>query len=103
MFKLCVLTRWDFNFCVRSSPLRGPIDCNGQIFHSNKEQAEMFNDFFIKEATLNNEDDTLPDIPQLVCQLDEIVLSVTEVKKKMLPKILIKIKPQAQIQFTIDY
>ena len=21
--KLCVLTRWDFNFCVRSSPLRG--------------------------------------------------------------------------------
>ena len=23
MFKLSVLTRWDFNFCVRSSPLRG--------------------------------------------------------------------------------
>ena len=22
-FKLCVLTRWDFNFCARSSPLRG--------------------------------------------------------------------------------
>ena len=22
-FKLCVLTRWDLNFCVRSSPLRG--------------------------------------------------------------------------------
>ena len=22
-FKLCVLTKWDFNFCVRSSPLRG--------------------------------------------------------------------------------
>ena len=22
-FKLCVLTRWDFNFCVPSSPLRG--------------------------------------------------------------------------------
>ena len=22
-FKLCVLTRWDFNFCVRSSSLRG--------------------------------------------------------------------------------
>ena len=21
-FKLCVLTRWDFNFCIRSSPLR---------------------------------------------------------------------------------
>ena len=25
-FKLCVLTRWDFNFCVRSSPLRGSED-----------------------------------------------------------------------------
>ena len=25
-FKLCVLTRWDFNFCVRSSPLRGQKD-----------------------------------------------------------------------------
>ena len=24
-FKLCVLTRWDFNFCVRSSPLRGSL------------------------------------------------------------------------------
>ena len=24
-FKLCVLNKWDFNFCVRSSPLRGPI------------------------------------------------------------------------------
>ena len=22
-FKLCVLTRWDFNFCVRGSPLQG--------------------------------------------------------------------------------
>ena len=24
-FKLCVLTRWDFHLCVRSSPLRGEI------------------------------------------------------------------------------
>ena len=56
------------------------IDCNGQIFYSNKEKDEIFNDFFIKEATLNNEDDTPPDIPQLDCQLDEIVLSVMEVK-----------------------
>ena len=24
-FKLCVLTRWDFNLCVRSSPLRGRL------------------------------------------------------------------------------
>ena len=25
-FKLCVLTRWDFNFCVRSSPLRDVVN-----------------------------------------------------------------------------
>ena len=31
-FKLCVLTRWDFNFCVFSSPLRGldRLRCNQQ-------------------------------------------------------------------------
>ena len=57
-----------------------PIDCSGQIFYSNKEKDEIFNDFFIKEATLNNEDDTPPDIPQLDCQLEKIVLSVMEVK-----------------------
>ena len=28
-FKLCVLTRWDFNFCIRSSPLRGDREDNG--------------------------------------------------------------------------
>ena len=26
MFKLCVLTKWDYNFCVRSFPLRGPTE-----------------------------------------------------------------------------
>ena len=57
-----------------------PIGCNGQIFYSNKKKAEISNDFFTKEATLNNEDDTPPDIPELDCQLDEIVLSVMEVK-----------------------
>ena len=30
-FKLCVLTRWDFNFCVRSSPLRGIIAGLGRL------------------------------------------------------------------------
>ena len=57
-----------------------PIDRNGQIFYSNKEKAELFNEFFIKEATVNNEDNTPPDIPQLDCQLEKIVLSVMEVK-----------------------
>ena len=43
-------------------------------------------DFFIKEATLKNEDDTPPDISQLDCQLDEAVLSIKEVKKKKVIK-----------------
>ena len=30
MFKPCVLIRWDFNFCVRSSPLRGTA--TGKVF-----------------------------------------------------------------------
>ena len=28
MFRLCVLTRWDFNFCVRSSPLLWTVFCD---------------------------------------------------------------------------
>ena len=28
-FMLCVLNRWDFNFCVRSSPLQGPKGVGG--------------------------------------------------------------------------
>ena len=28
-FKLSVLTKWNFNFCVRSSPLRGIADEGG--------------------------------------------------------------------------
>ena len=31
-FKLCVLTRWDFNFCVRGSPLRGPLGRLTEIY-----------------------------------------------------------------------
>ena len=38
-FKLCVLTRWDFNFCVRSSPLRvvswHNCDCEGVPWKQN--------------------------------------------------------------------
>ena len=30
---LCVLTRWDFNFCIRSSPLREEIKCYHKILH----------------------------------------------------------------------
>ena len=32
-FKLCVLTKWDFNFCIRSSPLRGKDSTPGLIIY----------------------------------------------------------------------
>ena len=32
-FKLCVLTRCDFNFCIRSSPLRGKDSTPGLIIY----------------------------------------------------------------------
>ena len=56
-----------------------PTDYNGKIYYSNKEKANIFNDFFIKQSTLEHEDDTPPDLPQLDCQLNDITLSVSEV------------------------
>ena len=49
------------------------------LYYSNKEKANIFNDFFIKQSTLEHEDDTPPDLPQLDCQLNDITLSVSEV------------------------
>ena len=43
MFKLCVLARWDFNFCVRSSPLRGYCEAGQELQKSgeiNQEEDE---------------------------------------------------------------
>ena len=56
-----------------------PIDYNGKVYYSNKEKANIFNDFFIKQSTLEHEDDTPPYLPQLDCQLNDITLSVSEV------------------------
>ena len=56
-----------------------PIDYNGKVYYSNKEKANIFNDFFIKQSTLEHEDDTPPDLPQLDCQLNDITLSISEV------------------------
>ena len=37
-FKLCVLTRWDFNICIRSSPLRDSRNRNTRFY-----QIQLFN------------------------------------------------------------
>ena len=39
-FKLCILIRWDFNFCVRSSPLRGIIERTDEAEIRPEEQGE---------------------------------------------------------------
>ena len=56
-----------------------PTDYNRKVYYSNKEKANIFNDFFIKQSTLEHEDDTPSDLPQLDCQLNDITLSVFEV------------------------
>ena len=40
-FKLCVLTRWDCNFCVRSSPLRGQSAHKDGIGHTTVNSSEV--------------------------------------------------------------
>ena len=49
------------------------------VYYSNKERANIFNDFFIKQSILEHEDDTPRDLLQLDCQLNDIALSVSEV------------------------
>ena len=56
-----------------------PTDYNGKVYYSNKERANIFNDFFIKQSILEHEDDTPRDLLQLDCQLNDIALSVSEV------------------------
>ena len=48
-FKLCVLTRWDFYFCVRSSPLRGINILTNKTSYTN-----AMNDSDISPDILNN-------------------------------------------------
>ena len=42
-FKLYVLTRWDFNFCIRSSPLRCHHNSTADVDEGNDE-ADIQND-----------------------------------------------------------
>ena len=42
-FKLCVLTRWDFDFCVRSSPLRGTYEQRERQWDGFTDSHELIN------------------------------------------------------------
>ena len=41
MFKLCVITRWDFNFCVGSSPLQGHANVIQRSVHMILKKSEQ--------------------------------------------------------------
>ena len=54
---------------------------NGTIIYANKEKADTLNDFFIEQATLENEDDPLPQVTFLDCEINGIKLTEFEVKE----------------------
>ena len=58
-----------------------PILFNGITCYSNKEKAKVFNDFFISQSTVENEDDELPQIPHTDAALSEIELNNDLVKE----------------------
>ena len=58
-----------------------PLCENGTIIYANKEKADTLNDFFIEQATLENEDDALPQVTFLDCEINYIKLTEFEVKE----------------------
>ena len=54
-----------------------PLALNGNIYYSNKEKANILNDFFSAQSTLEHEDDISLDLPRLDCKIN-ITLSASE-------------------------
>ena len=70
-----------------------PIENNGQIYYSNQEKAKIFNQFFIRQSSIeDNVSDGLPSIPRTDSEITSIELSDQEVEK-----ILHELKPQKAI------
>ena len=55
-FKLCVLNRGDFNFCVRSSPQRGRIISNSSSGGSSSRNSSFSCVFLIETVSLQQQD-----------------------------------------------
>ena len=58
-----------------------PLCENGTILYTNKEMANALNEYFIKQATLENVCDPLPQVTFLDCEISDIKLTVFEVKE----------------------
>lgn len=59
-----------------------PLELNGQVYYSNKEKADIFNNFFISQSTLLGNNDPIPDLELSNGPiLSTIELSENDVKK----------------------
>ena len=61
-----------------------PIKHNGNILYSNKDKADIFNEFFAQQSTLESSDDSPPDLVQFENEIALEVLTSTEVKNVIL-------------------
>ena len=62
-----------------------PLEKDGVTYYTNKEKATILNQFFINQSTTEDNDD-VPDVPELLTSINQIHLSVEEVKNT-LPKL----------------
>ena len=56
-----------------------PIEYEGNIYSTNLEKANILNDHFIKQSTLENPDDQTPDISQFEAEITDINITKDEV------------------------
>ena len=62
-----------------------PIESQGNIYYTSKDKAEIFNDHFISQSTLPNNDDPEPDIPisNNIPKLEAITISEQTVRQRI--------------------
>lgn len=56
-----------------------PLNFNGKMYYSNKEKADALNNFFIHQSTLEGENDELPELQFLPCELAHIEITSDEI------------------------
>ena len=59
-----------------------PLEKDGVTYYTNKEKATILNQFFINQSTTEDNDD-VPDVPELSTTINQIHLSVEEVKNTL--------------------
>ena len=57
-----------------------PLCKDGVTYYTNKEKANVFNDHFIQQSTLDDDGDTLPEVEFRETEINEIIISIEEVK-----------------------